>query len=167
MIDASAGKYDGKFLPDVIIAEVSAMWDKLESEARAVLHPRKVSDLVEAGGVAAAILTDRGNIYTGICIDIACSLGMCAERNAAANMLTHGESVISKVVCIDRDGKYLPPCGACREFLMALDRRNAETEFLFNHGQVVKLKELLPDWWGWKYCPERYPTGGEMQTPAV
>ncbi|MDY3368015.1 MAG: cytidine deaminase [Zhenhengia yiwuensis] len=53
---------------------------------------------IDAGGVAAALLTKGGNIYTGVCIDISCTLGMCAERNAIANMITNGESQIEKVV---------------------------------------------------------------------
>lgn len=57
-----------------------------------------------ADGVAAAILTDKGNIYTGVCIDTSCTLGMCAERNAIANMITNGESKIVKLVCIMGDG---------------------------------------------------------------
>lgn len=36
-------------------------------------------------------------IYTGVCIDTACTLGMCAERNAIANMITNGESKIVKL----------------------------------------------------------------------
>lgn len=36
-------------------------------------------------------------IYTGVCIDTACTLGMCAERNAIANMITNGEGKIVKL----------------------------------------------------------------------
>lgn len=34
------------------------------------------------------------------------------------NMITNGEDVIKRVIAIDGDGKAIPPCGACREFLM-------------------------------------------------
>ena len=50
-----------------------------------MLKPKMVSGYIEAGQVAAALMTKSGNIYTGICIDTACSLGMCAERNAIAH----------------------------------------------------------------------------------
>ncbi|MFQ9681401.1 MAG: hypothetical protein ACLRZH_16105 [Ruthenibacterium lactatiformans] len=53
------------------------------------LAPRAVSPFIEAGGVAAAI-SPRRECYTG-CIDTACTLGMCAERSAIANMITNGE----------------------------------------------------------------------------
>ncbi len=125
-------------------------WTELTAAARAVLHPRRISEFVEVGGAAAAILTDRGNVYVGICIDTACSLGMCAERNAAARMLTDGESVIARMVCLNSEEVFLPPCGACREFLLELSPRNADLEVMLSPSRVVKLKELLPDWWGEK-----------------
>ena len=67
----------------------------------------------DAGGVSSAILSKNGNIYTGVCIDTSCSLGMCAERNAISTMITNGEVEIEKVVCIGNDGKFMMPCGAC------------------------------------------------------
>ena len=101
------------------------IWDKLYAAARKVQNKRTISPFIEAGEVAAAILTKSGNIYVGICIDTACGLGMCAERNAAANMLTNGENEISKVVAVMGDGKVGPPCGVCREYLMQLGESNA------------------------------------------
>ena len=62
-------------------------------------NPQKISPFIEYGGVSAAILTENGNVYTGVCIDTDCSLGMCAERNAIANMITNGEHKIIKLVC--------------------------------------------------------------------
>ena len=47
-------------------------WEMLIRRARAVLNPRSISPFVEAGGVAAAILTKSGAVYTGVCIDTAC-----------------------------------------------------------------------------------------------
>lgn len=123
-------------------------WKMLLKAAEAVLCPRRISDFIEVGGVAAAIQTVRGNIYTGICIDSACSLGMCAERNAAAHMLTCGEFSIAKIVCVNRNGDFLPPCGACREFLLQLAPENRELLFLLAGERTVTLRELQPEWWG-------------------
>lgn len=122
-------------------------WDILYSAACDKLNPRVISPLIEAGSVAAALLTEAGNIYTGVCIDTACSLGMCAERNAAANMITNGESKIKKLVCVMRGGKTGMPCGACRELLMQLC--GGDVEILADHEtkKTVRLRELLPDWW--------------------
>ena len=106
--------------------------------------------MINAGGVGAAILTESHNIYTGVCIDTACSLGMCAERNAIANMITNGEKKIEKLVCVDSKGEVGFPCGVCREFLMQLSRDSKDIEILKNieTKEVIKLKELVPNWWG-------------------
>ena len=53
-------------------------WEKLYEAAKKVLKPREISKFIEAGGVAAAILTSKGNIYVGVCVDSACTLGICA-----------------------------------------------------------------------------------------
>ena len=126
------------------------MWKKLYEEARRVQNARTISPFVEAGGVAAAILTKQGNIYVGVCVDTACTLGMCAERNAIANMITNGESRIDKLVAVMPDGRVGMPCGACREFLMQLDRDHGDIEILMDPEteQTLRLKELIPQWWG-------------------
>ena len=61
---------------------------ELYQKAVEVLDPRQVSENVETGGVAAALVTDKGNVYRGVCIDTACSLGFCAEHAAIAAMFT-------------------------------------------------------------------------------
>ena len=76
------------------------IWTKLYDAAKAVLNPRKISKMVEAGGVAAAIESASGKIYVGVCVDTACTLGICAERNAIFNMLTNGESTFRRVIAI-------------------------------------------------------------------
>ena len=127
------------------------MWDTLYNAARKVQNPRVVSPFIETGGVAAAILTKAGNIYVGVCIDTASTLGMCAERNAIANMLTNGESQIDKVVAVMPDGKVGPPCGACREYMMQLDKDSGDIEILLDleSRKTITLKELTPHWWGY------------------
>ena len=127
------------------------IWTKLYNEAKSVLNPRTVSPFIEAGGVGAAILTENGNIYKGVCIDTASTLGMCAERNAIANMITNGENKITKLVCVMRNGSVGSPCGACREYLMQLHKDSKDIEILVDYEtlKTVKLGELIPDWWGY------------------
>ena len=126
------------------------MWEKLYDAAVNVQNARVISPFIEAGGVAAAILTKQGNIYVGVCIDTASTLGMCAERNAIANMITNGESQIDKVVAVMSDGSVGAPCGACREYMMQLDKESGEIEILLDleTKKTVLLKELVPEWWG-------------------
>ena len=127
------------------------VWEELYNRAKLVINPRTVSPFIEAGGVGAAILTDKGNIYVGVCIDTACTLGMCAERNAIANMITNGENKIIKLVCVTQDGAVGSPCGACREYLMQLDKDNKKIEILIDYEnfETSRLEELIPDWWGY------------------
>ena len=123
------------------------MFEELIEKATQVLNPRQLSSTAEAGSIAAAILTNSGNIYTGICIETACSMGFCAEHAAAAAMLTAGESHIVKMVAINKRGNILPPCGRCREFISQLNDHNIKAEVLINRQRAVKLIDLLPyDW---------------------
>ncbi len=64
------------------------IWTELYNTAMSVIKPREVSRIIEAGGVAAAVQAKSGNIYKGVCVDTACTLGVCAERNAIFNMIT-------------------------------------------------------------------------------
>ena len=126
------------------------IWDILYEKALKVQNGRVISPFVDAGGVAAAILTKKGNIYVGVCIDTCCSLGMCAERNAIANMITNGESEIDKVVAVMSDGSVGSPCGACRELMMQLSSESYKIEILIDKEAktTVTLGEVMPDWWG-------------------
>ncbi len=121
--------------------------------AKSKINPRKLSPLIEAGRVSSTILTKNGNVYTGVCIDTACSLGMCAERNAIANMITNGESQIEKLVCCMEDGSVGIPCGACREYLMQLDKDSGKIEILIDIKtmEIKRLEEFLPMWWAKTY----------------
>ena len=126
------------------------IWKILYDSARSVQNPRAISPFIEAGSVGAAILTKAANIYVGVCIDTACTLGMCAERNAIANMITNGESKIEKVVAVMEDGSVGAPCGACREYMMQLDKDSANIEILLDleNRSTVTLGALTPYWWG-------------------
>ena len=127
------------------------IWEELYTAAKKVQNDRTISPFVDAGGVAAALRTKAGSIYVGVCIDTAASLGMCAERNAMANMITHGESQIGKILAIMPDGKVGPPCCVCREFMMQLDKDSGDIEVLLDYEErkTVRLRELAPDWWGY------------------
>ena len=130
---------------------VNTVWEELIEKANKVRNKREVSGMVSAGQVSATILTKDHNIYTGVCIDTASSLGMCAERNAIANMITNGENEIIKLVCIDSKGNVGYPCGTCREYLMQLSKSSKDIEILKNIDthEIIKLEELIPNWWGY------------------
>ena len=122
-------------------------FEELYHRAKSVLNPRRLSPEAEAGGVGAALLTESGNVYTGVCIDTSSSMGFCAEHAAAAAMVTAGESRVVKMIAVNWDGKILPPCGRCREFINQLHPDNSNAEVVVREGTVVTLRELLPyDW---------------------
>ena len=126
------------------------IWRNLYQAAKAVQNPRDISERIYAGGVAAAIESASGKIYTGVCVDTSCSLGICAERNAMFNMITCGENEIRRVLAIMPDGKTGAPCGACREFMAQLmpgNYKSVEIMLDYEHGTIATLGELTPEWW--------------------
>ena len=125
-------------------------WKELYDAAKQVLKPRDVSEIIGAGGVSAAVESVSGTIYVGVCVDTACTLGICAERNAIFNMITNGEDAIRRVIAINREGKAIPPCGACREFmaqLMPQQYRTIEIMMDYESERIVTLGDLTPEWW--------------------
>ena len=78
-------------------SKVEQIWKELYEAAKTVQNPRDISERVYVGGVAAAIESSSGRIYTGVCIDTSCTLDICAERNAMFNMITSGENEVRRV----------------------------------------------------------------------
>lgn len=105
----------------------------------------------KAGHVACALETSDGNIYTGICIDVPCSIGLCAEQSAIAEMLKHRETKIKKIVAAFEDGVVIAPCGRCREFIAQIDKENMNTEVVLDGNSNKKLSKLLPERWDIKW----------------
>ncbi len=122
-------------------------WKKLYDIACEKINPHEISKNMYVGGVAAVVLTAKGNIYTGVCIDTSSSLGMCAERNALSTMIANGENEVDKVLSVYKDGTVMPPCGACREFMMQLGETAKEIQILIdNKGKIAKLSKLIPEY---------------------
>lgn len=115
--------------------------------ARATLNPRQLSETSSAGSVAAALVTDKGNVYRGVCIDTPCSMGFCAEHAAVAAMITSGENRVVKIAAVSQEAGIVPPCGRCREFMFQINHENLNCEILLK-GKTVSLADLLPERWG-------------------
>lgn len=148
--DAKAIKQIQYILKEKRIKSVDLIWEKLYLAAKTVQNDRTISKYIEAGGVAAAILSKNDNIYTGVCIDTCSTLGICAERNAIFQMITNGEQEIKKVLAIMPNGKTGTPCGACRELMVQLmPNHYQEIEIMVNYetGEIITLGELTPKWW--------------------
>ena len=127
------------------------IWKEMFQAAKAVQNGRQISDYVDAGGVAAAILSSSGKIYVGVCVDTCSTLGICAERNAIFNMITNGEQEIDKVLCVISDGSNVAPCGACRELMVQLmpngKYKDIEIMLDYANGRTVRLGDITPEWW--------------------
>lgn len=119
---------------------------KLIETARGVCGEFRLNNDFSAGSVGAAIRTIDGNIYTGICIDLACGIGFCAEASAIAEMLKHRKTYVTDVVAVTRDS-ILPPCGRCREMLSQIDKRNLDCRIILGQDKTTTLRELIPDNW--------------------
>jgi cytidine deaminase len=124
---------------------------ELIDRAEAVLRPREVSPGRWFGDVAAAVETDAGNVFVGVCIDTG-STGFCAEQAAGMAMVTAGETRVARVVAVWRDSRIgpdsplfvVPPCGVCRRFLVDVDAANVDAEVVMSAAEVVALHDLYP-----------------------
>jgi cytidine deaminase len=121
--------------------------ETLIAEARRVLGKfALVKPSISAGGVAAALETANGRIFTGINLDLACGIGTCAEHAAIAEMLKARETTIRRIVAVDAEG-VLAPCGRCRELIVQLDRANLDCEVILPGGTSARMADLLPRAW--------------------
>lgn len=115
-------------------------------QAKALLKPKKIKHGFMVGDVGCALISDKGNVYLGVCIDTASGMGFCAEQSAIAAMVTNGEYKIKKIVAVSEYG-ICTPCGSCRELMNQIHKDNLNTEVIIGKNKIVKLKELLPYPW--------------------
>lgn len=99
-----------------------------------------------AGTCAAAIRSASGAVYSGICLDMACGIGFCAEHAAVAEMLKARETHFVASVALVGE-RIIPPCGRCRELFMQLDARNAKALVAVGKDSCRQLQELIPSNW--------------------
>ena len=133
------------------------IWEEMYLAAKELYKPEDISPFIEARHVVAAVQSESGKIFTGFNIDSASGvMNICAERVAALRMFVEtGETKIKRIITFrenpPKDGGGMP-CGACREFLMQLNRENAKAEILtdYESRKTVLLKDIFPNWWGEK-----------------
>jgi cytidine deaminase len=125
------------------------MKNKILKEAKMVLGTFQLDTYPSnyAGKVGAALITDKGNIYSGISVNLTCNVGNCAEHAAVLEMLKNRETHIKMIVAIYEETGIIPPCGRCREMLIQIDSRNKDTLIIINDDSVIPLNELLPFQW--------------------
>lgn len=106
--------------------------------------------------VAAALLTEDGEIYTGCNIENAAfGPGNCAERTAIFKAVSEGKRDFLAICIVNenQDGghDFCPPCGVCRQVMAEFcDPKKffiilAKTETIY---KVFVLEELFPQGFG-------------------
>ena len=98
--------------------------------------------------VGAAVLSDDGNIYTGVNVENrSYGLTVCAERNAIAAAVIGGMRVLKAVAVYSPDSSsMLPPCGACRQVITEFASSDAVVICCDNQGNSAEIpvSELYP-----------------------
>jgi cytidine deaminase len=120
--------------------------DELITAARRVQGEFPLGADFSAGGVGAAVKGRSGRIYTGICLDLSCGIGFCAEHAAIAEMLKQRESEIDIVVAVGA-GVILAPCGRCRELMAQINPANLDCRVVLAENRIVLLRTLQPEHW--------------------
>ncbi len=110
------------------------------------LLPRALANISKVK-VAAIIVTDKG-VFKGVNYeDPVFSLGICAERNAIFNGITHGMKKIHEIHVLSSLGQTkLHMCGACRQVALVFSNEKTKV-FVYNmmgKRQTYKLFEAFP-----------------------
>ncbi len=101
--------------------------------------------------VGAAILTETGEVFTGVNIENSSYGGtICAERTACVKAVSEGFRSFKAIAVVSGGvscGKGMAaPCGICRQFLYEF---SPDMEVILgddeDHLKIYKLKELLPE----------------------
>lgn len=96
--------------------------------------------------VGAALLTDTGEVFTGVNVENA-SYGatICAERVAIVKAVSQGFRRFCALAVASPGGKA-PPCGVCRQFLFEF---GGDTLVIIGedgeHLDIRPIRELLPE----------------------
>ncbi|MGM9873650.1 MAG: cytidine deaminase family protein [Bacilli bacterium] len=109
----------------------------------------KISKNVEIGSVGCALINENGHVYSGKNLDMYCSLGMCAERNAISTALSEEVVPITHLICVHKSGQIITPCGACIEFMKQLDYLTKDIKIIISLEpvQTISLTDMVTHWW--------------------
>ncbi len=94
--------------------------------------------------VGAALLTDSGEVYTGVNVENS-SFGatICAERTAFVKAISDGHRNF-KAIAVASNGAKAWPCGICRQFMYEFgDELTVITGPDEDHLEKHDIKELL------------------------
>lgn len=96
--------------------------------------------------VGAAGLVDDGRIVTGCNVENASyGLTLCAECGVAQALAASGGGRLVALAVVGDDGRYLAPCGRCRQVLYEFGGPALQIDA---GDRIVTLDDLLPDAFG-------------------
>jgi len=120
-------------------------FEELYKNAQLLCNKKEITSKVTVARVASALLTDKGDIFTGISIEAPCGIGFCAEHSAIAEMLKSGQSKIELILSVGEFG-IISPCGRCRELIRQVNLDNYKnTKIAIDAEKSLTLSELLPN----------------------
>ncbi|MFY9916580.1 MAG: cytidine deaminase [Nocardioidaceae bacterium] len=96
--------------------------------------------------VGVAGLVDDGRVVVGCNVENAAyGVALCAECGMVSSLHATGGGRLVAVVCVDKRGNLLMPCGRCRQLLW----ENGGPECQLATGSGVKaMSDVLPDAFG-------------------
>jgi cytidine deaminase len=96
--------------------------------------------------VGAAVLTEKGDIYTGCNVENASyGLTICAERVAICKAVSAGDRNIKAIAVVLDSSDFGVPCGACRQFIYEFGKDiDVIMASVSGKYEVKKISELLP-----------------------
>ena len=93
--------------------------------------------------VGVAGLVDDGRIVSGCNVENASyGLTLCAECGMVSTLHSTGGGRLRAVVCVDRHGADLMPCGRCRQLLL---EHGGPTCLVHTGLGIRPMSEILPD----------------------
>jgi cytidine deaminase len=96
--------------------------------------------------VGVAALVDDGRVVLGCNVENASyGVGLCAECGLVSSLHATGGGRLVAVVCVDKHGSVLMPCGRCRQLLY---EHGGPDCLLDTVSGIRPMSEVLPDAFG-------------------
>ncbi|MBW8173729.1 cytidine deaminase [Ornithinimicrobium sp. Arc0846-15] len=119
-------------------------WEPLQ--ARAVELMNRAYAPYSNFPVGAAGLADDGRIVSGCNVENAgYGVALCAECGMISDLVGSGGGKLVAVVCVDRTGEAIMPCGRCRQIIS--EHGGDECRILTPEGDL-SMGEVLPQAFG-------------------
>jgi cytidine deaminase len=129
---------------DAVPAAAEQPWLRLLEEAVRVM--RRAYAPYSDYQVGAAGLADDGRLVVGCNVENASyGVGLCAECGLVSQLHATGGGRLTHVVCVNRSGEVIMPCGRCRQVLF---EAGGPELLLLTISGVRPMSEVLPDAFG-------------------